>query len=51
LNVRRIPFGGAHIDGASAQVVVEFNPTLTKPIAERGMALDGILCERRSRLG
>jgi hypothetical protein len=42
---------GAHVDGASAQVVVEFNPVLTKPIAERAVGLGGILCERRSKLG
>jgi hypothetical protein len=41
----------AHIDGASAQVVVEFNPVLTKPIAVRAVALGGILCERRPKLG
>lgn len=41
----------ARLDGASAQVVVEFNPMLTKPMAETGVRLGGILCERRSRLG
>ncbi len=36
----------ADVQGSSQQVVIEFDPTLTKKMAERAVALGGILLVR-----